>query len=92
MGLSPQAILPILLSAYLMVSNVKSGSGSTDRPDERRQMLLRLDAEVIKGLKRAAVDLDTTASALVEKLLVPWLQRHETEKAAVKRPAVGKRD
>lgn len=90
MGLSPQAILPILLSAYLMVSNVKSGSN--DRPDERRQMLLRLDAEVIKGLKRAAVDLDTTASALVEKLLVPWLQRHETEKTAVKRPGVGKRD
>ena len=52
-------------------------------------MLLHLDGEVIKGLKKAAVDLDTTASALVEKLLVSWLHRHETKKTAVKGRATG---
>lgn len=52
-------------------------------------MLLHLDGEVIKGLKKAAVDLDTTASALVEKLLVQWLRRYETRKTAVKDRAVG---
>lgn len=82
-----QTIRPILLSTYLMVNNVKATTSTTDRPDERRQILLRLDAEVIKGLKRAAVDLDTTASALVEKLLVPWLRRHEAGEMAVKERA-----
>jgi hypothetical protein len=52
-------------------------------------MLLHLDCEVIKGLKKAAVDLDTTASALVEKLLVAWLKRHETKRTAAKERAVG---
>lgn len=72
----------VTTSKRAAASNRAAGAG-------RKQMLLHLDCEVIKGLKKAAVDLDTTASALVEKLLVAWLKRHETKRTAAKERAVG---
>lgn len=48
-------------------------------------MLLHLDPEVIKGLKKAAVDLDTTASALIGRLASAFLKRHELKRAKDRR-------
>ncbi len=93
-GTLTKSLLPIWLSAYRIATSVKSKSASVGRTSGsgRRQMLLHLDPEVIKGLKKAAVDLDTTASALVEKLLVPWLKRHEAKRTAGKASAAGETD
>jgi hypothetical protein len=42
------------------------------RADGRRQLLVYLDPEVIKNTKKAALDDDTTASAIVEEALLEW--------------------
>jgi hypothetical protein len=40
----------------------------------KRQLLLHLDAGLIKDLKKAAVDLDTSASALANQAIDAWLR------------------
>ena len=40
----------------------------------RRQILLHLDSSLIKDLKRAAVDLETSASAIANVALDAWLR------------------
>ena len=51
------------------------------RTDGRRQLLIYLDPKVIIDTKKAALDLDTTASAVVEEALVEWHQRHSARGA-----------
>jgi hypothetical protein len=46
------------------------------RPDGRRQLLVYVSPDVIKEVKKAAVDDDTTASAIVEAALKDWLTKH----------------
>jgi hypothetical protein len=41
---------------------------------DRRQILLHLEASLIKHLKKAAVDLDTSASAIANEALDSWLR------------------
>lgn len=45
------------------------------RTDGRRQLLVYVEPNVIKDTKKAALDLDTTASAVVEEALKEWLSR-----------------
>lgn len=45
------------------------------RTDGRRQLLVYVEPNVIKDTKKAALDLDTTASAIVEEALTEWLAR-----------------
>lgn len=45
------------------------------RDDGRRQLLLYLDPEVIKELKRAALDEDKPAYVLAELAIREWLKR-----------------
>jgi hypothetical protein len=45
------------------------------RADGRRQLLIYLAPEVIKDVKKIAVDDDTTASSITEEALRDWLER-----------------
>jgi hypothetical protein len=40
----------------------------------RRQILLHLESSLIKDLKRAAVDLETSASAIANEAVDAWLR------------------
>lgn len=44
---------------------------------EKRQMLLHLDSDVIKDLKKAAVDRESSASAIANEAIDAWLKKHE---------------
>lgn len=46
------------------------------RADGRRQLLVYVSPDVIKEVKKVAVDDDTTASAIVEAALKDWLEKH----------------
>jgi hypothetical protein len=48
---------------------------SRQRADGRRQLLVYLAPEVIKDVKKVAVDDDTTASSITEEALRDWLER-----------------
>lgn len=50
---------------------------SRDRADGRRQLLVYVAPDVIKEVKKTAVDQDTTASAIVEKALKDWLAKRD---------------
>lgn len=43
---------------------------------ERRQMLLHLDSDVIKDLKKAAVDRESSASAIANEAIDVWLKKN----------------
>jgi hypothetical protein len=45
---------------------------------DKRQLLLSMDAEVIKNIKLAAVEDDTTASATMENAAKQWLERRKS--------------
>ena len=55
------------------------GTGRRDRSDGRRSLLVYLDPELIKGLKKAAVDDDRTVYEIVEGAMRTWLQERGTE-------------
>jgi hypothetical protein len=60
-------------------SRPERGTGRV-RADGRRQLLVYLDPDVIKDTKKSALDLDTTASAIVEEALREWQHRYKTER------------
>jgi hypothetical protein len=47
------------------------------RRQEKRQMLLHLDSDVIKDLKKAAVDRESSASAIANEAIDTWLRKNE---------------
>jgi hypothetical protein len=51
------------------------------RADGRRQLLVYVLPDVIRNAKKAALDRDTTASAIVEEALSEWLSRHHSNKS-----------
>jgi hypothetical protein len=42
---------------------------------EKRQFLTTMDPDVIKAVKLAAIEEDTTASAILERAAKEWLER-----------------
>jgi hypothetical protein len=44
---------------------------------EKRQMLLHLESDVIKDLKKAAVDRESSASAIANEAIDAWLKKNE---------------
>ena len=54
----------------------KTGSAKLSN-DEKRQMLLHLNGAVIKDLKKAAVDRETSASAIANEAIEIWLRDNE---------------
>jgi post-segregation antitoxin (ccd killing protein) len=68
-----------------MTSTSKAPTGaSRKRADGRKQLLVYLEPEVIKELKKTAVDMETTASALTEQALQAWLKKAKTAKPGQK--------
>ncbi len=55
--------------------------GGRRRLDGRRQLLIYLAPEVIKEIKKVAVDDDTTASAIADEALREWLRRRKKKAA-----------
>lgn len=47
------------------------------RSDGRRQLLVYLDPEVIKALKKAAVDEERHSYEIVEKAIQDWLAKRK---------------
>jgi len=50
------------------------------RPDGRRPLLVYLDPEVTKQLKKAALDQETTAYAITEEAVREWLATRRKRK------------
>ena len=44
---------------------------------EKRQMLHHLDSDVFKDLKKAAVDRESSASAIANEAIDAWLRKNE---------------
>ena len=66
-----------------MIKSASEDERDNGPPDGRRQILLHLDAGLIKDLKKAAVDLDTSASAIVNEAVDEWLRSRRLRKGGV---------
>ena len=62
---------------------------SRARGDGRRQFLVHISPDVIKEVKKVAVDDEVTASAITEKALRQWLSRRAGRIAAKNRNGGG---
>jgi hypothetical protein len=51
-------------------------AGSRTRTDGRKSLLVYLQPDVIKQLKKAALDQETTAYEITEEALREWLASH----------------
>lgn len=66
------------LSIVVMRMSDRTNSRSNKPTDkEKRQMLLHLDGDVIKDLKKAAVDRESSASAIANEAIDAWLKKNE---------------
>jgi hypothetical protein len=52
------------------------------RKDGRKPLLVYLRPDLIKQLKRVALDQDTTAYEITEQAVQKWLSAHKTKRAA----------
>lgn len=52
-----------------------------ERADGRRQFLVHVNPDVIKDVKKAAVDDETSASAITEDALKAWLSSRTKERS-----------
>ena len=66
-----------------------TGKSLKVRGDGRRQFLVHISPDVIKDVKKVAVDEDVTASAITEKALRQWLSRRAGRIAARNKIAGG---
>ncbi len=57
-----------------------SKAAARKRADGRRSLLVYLDADLIKRLKKTALDLDTNTYEIVEEAVRNWLERREERK------------
>jgi Ribbon-helix-helix protein, copG family len=47
---------------------------------DKRQFLTTMDPDVIRAIKQRALDLDRTASDVMEQAAKEWLERHKLKK------------
>ena len=47
---------------------------------DKRQFLTTMDPDVIRAIKQVAIELDRTASDLMEEAAKQWLARHKQKK------------
>lgn len=57
--------------------------GGAERKDGRRSLLVYMRPDVIKVLKKSAIDLDRTAYSIVEEAVVEWIDRRAGTGSAV---------
>jgi hypothetical protein len=62
------------------VAKSKEAPAPRVRRDGRRQILIYMRPEVIKELKRAALDASLPAYELAEEAIVDWLKRNKRKK------------
>lgn len=60
--------------------SVKLRKGRQAPSGNRRQFLATMDADVIKGMKAAALEDDTSASELLETLAREFLERRKADR------------
>ena len=65
----------IWLSGYLAMPTVSREKATRTRADGRRSLLVYLDPDVIKQLKKAGLDEDRTAYEITEEAVRDWLGR-----------------
>ena len=67
-----------------MLRSPKRGSKPADRvrPDGRRSLLVYLDAQLIKELKKAALDDERNAYEIVEEATRDWLAQRARKAAS----------
>lgn len=58
----------------------EGASAARTRSDGRRQLLIYMLPDVVKDLKRAALDLDRPAYELAEEAILDWLKRRKRNK------------
>jgi hypothetical protein len=63
-----------------MARPVNSGPGG-GRPDGRRQLLIYMKPDIIKALKRAALDDDVNAYELAEEAIEAYLKTRKSKKS-----------
>jgi hypothetical protein len=54
--------------------------GRKPPPGDKRQFLTTMDPDVIRAIKQAALDVDRTASDVMEEAAKQWLERHKHKK------------
>jgi hypothetical protein len=54
--------------------------GRKPPPGDKRQFLTTMDPDVIRAIKQAALDVDRTASDVMEEAAKQWLARHKHKK------------
>lgn len=59
--------------------HLDDGSG-VERKDGRRSLLVYMRPDVIKALKKSAIDLDRTAYSIVEEAVIDWMSRKASGK------------
>lgn len=60
------------IGSYLVTAGDNDGNGG-DRKDGRRSLLVYMRPDVIKALKKSAIDLDRTAYSIVEEAVSDWI-------------------
>jgi hypothetical protein len=63
-----------------MVKPREEASGARARSDGRRQLLIYMDPEVIRQLKRAALDEDRPAYEVAEEAIREWLRTRKRKR------------
>jgi hypothetical protein len=54
--------------------------GRKPPPGDKRHFLTTMDPDVIRAIKQAALDVDRTASDVMEEAAKQWLARHKQKK------------
>jgi Ribbon-helix-helix protein, copG family len=54
--------------------------GRKPPPGDKRQFLTTMDPDVIRAIKQTAIELDRTASDIMEEAAKQWLERHKHKK------------
>jgi hypothetical protein len=64
-----------------MASGPRTSKPSTKQDADRRQLLVHIEADRVKKLKKAAIDLERSASDIVGEAVQAWLEKFEKRKA-----------
>jgi hypothetical protein len=63
-----------------VAKSIEEASASRVRDDGRRQLLVYMHPDLIKELKRAALDANRPAYELAEEAICEWLKRNKRKK------------
>jgi hypothetical protein len=76
----------IRIASYLVATGNDrqlNDDGGAERKDGRKSLLVYMRPDVIKILKKSAIDLDRTAYSIVEEAVVEWIDRRAGTGSAI---------